>query len=56
MNTVGNAVVLGGVLSNPRALLPVGFPTICPAPGLAASIYGYLPTLTGGVLVRPPTP
>ena len=37
-------------------LLPVGFPTICPAPGLAASIYGYLPTLTGNVLVRPPTP
>jgi hypothetical protein len=90
MNTVGNAVVLGGVLSNPRALrgvpfvefaidngatgdvvsdlglfpdgdpdlllLPVGFPTICPAPGLAASIYGYLPTLSGGVRVRPPTP
>jgi hypothetical protein len=33
-------------------LLPVGFPTICPAPGLAASIYGYLPVLSGGVLVR----
>lgn len=37
-------------------LLPIGFPTICPAPGLAASIYGYLPVLSGGVLVRPPTP
>jgi hypothetical protein len=38
------------------ALLPVGFPTICPAPGLAASIYGYLPVQSGDVLVRPPTP
>ena len=39
-------------------LLPVGFPTICPAPGLAASIYGYLPVRvgSGGVFVRPPTP
>jgi hypothetical protein len=39
-------------------LLPVGFPTICPAPGLAASIYGYLPVRvgSGGILVRPPTP
>ena len=37
-------------------LLPVGFPSICPAPGLAASIYGYLPVFSGGVLVRPPTP
>lgn len=37
-------------------LLPVGFPTICPAPGLAASIYGYLPVLSGGVFVRPPSP
>ena len=38
--------------------LPVGFPTICPAPGLAASIYGYLPVRvgSGGVFVRPPTP
>ena len=34
-------------------LLPVGFPSICPAPGLAASIYGYLPVQSGGVLVRP---
>lgn len=38
------------------ALLPVGFPSICPSPGLAASIYGYLPVQSGGVLVRPPTP
>ena len=39
-------------------LLPVGFPTICPAPGLTASIYGYLPVHpgSGGVLVRPATP
>ena len=43
-------------------LLPVGFPTICPAPGLAASIYGYLPVrvgsggISGGVFVRPLTP
>jgi hypothetical protein len=43
-------------------LLPVGFPTICPAPGLTASIYGYLPVrlgsggISGGVFVRPPTP
>jgi hypothetical protein len=90
MNVVGNAVVVGGLLTNPRALLgtpfveyavdngasgdlvsdlglfptgdpdllllPVGFPTICPAPGLAASIYGYLPVQSGGVFVRPPTP
>jgi hypothetical protein len=90
MNAVGNAVVVGGLLTNPRALLgvpfvayavdngasgdlvsdlglfpdgdpdllllPVGFPSICPAPGLAASIYGYLPVFSGGVLVRPPTP
>jgi hypothetical protein len=90
MNVVGNTVVVGGLLTNPRALLgtpyvayavdngasgdlvsdlglfpdgdpdllllPVGFPSICPAPGLAASIYGYLPLQSGGVLVRPPTP
>jgi hypothetical protein len=43
-------------------LLPVGFPSICPAPGLAASIYGYLPVrvgsggLSGGIFVRPLTP
>jgi hypothetical protein len=39
-------------------LLPVGFPTICPAPGLAASIYGYLPVRagSGGIFVRPLTP
>ena len=39
-------------------LLPVGFPSICPAPGLAASIYGYLPVRpgSGGILVRPLTP
>jgi hypothetical protein len=90
MNAVGNTVVVGGLLTNPRALLgvpfvafavdngasgdlvsdlglfpdgdpdllllPVGFPSICPAPGLAASIYGYLPVFSGGVFVRPPTP
>jgi hypothetical protein len=96
MNAVGNAVVVGGLLTNPRilagvpfveyavdngtsgdlvsdlglfpdgdpdlGLLPVGFPTICPAPGLAASIYGYLSVrlgtggISGGVFVRPPTP
>jgi hypothetical protein len=39
-------------------LLPVGFPTICPAPGLTASIYGYLSVRpgSGGIFVRPPTP
>jgi hypothetical protein len=38
-------------------LLPVGFPSICPAPGLAASIYGYLSVHpgSGGVFVRPPS-
>ena len=90
MNAVDNTVVVGGLLTNPRALagipfvafavdngasgdlvsdlglfpegdpdlllLPIGFPSICPAPGLAASIYGYLPLQSGGVLVRPPTP
>ena len=90
MNAVGNTVVVGGLLTNPRALLgvpfvayavdngasgdlvsdlglfpdgdpdllllPVGFPSICPAPGLAASIYGYLPVHSGGVLVRSPAP
>jgi hypothetical protein len=38
------------------AFLPVGFPNVCPAPGLLASIYGYLPLQLGGVVVRPPTP
>jgi hypothetical protein len=38
------------------AFLPVGFPTVCPAPGLLASIYGYLPLQLGGVVVKPPTP
>ena len=86
MTVVGNAVAVGGLLTNPPilagvpfveyavdngtsgdvasdlglfpdgdpdlALLPVGFPSICPAPGLAASIYGYLPVHSGGVLVR----
>jgi len=92
MNAVGNAVAVGGVVTNPAilagipfvgyavdngtsgdlvsdlglfpdgdpdlVLLPVGFPTICPAPGLTASIYGYLPVRpgSGGVFVRPPTP
>ena len=31
-------------------------PSICPAPGLLASIYGYLPLQLGGVVVKPPTP
>jgi hypothetical protein len=90
MSIVGNAMVVGGVLSAPGilggvpfveyavdngvtgdlvsdmglfppedddlALLPVGFPSICPAPGLLASIYGYLPLQLGGVVVKPPTP
>jgi hypothetical protein len=90
VNAVGNAVVVGGLLTTPPALsgvpfveyavdngtsgdlvsdlglfpegdpdlvlLPVGFPSICPAPGLAASIYGYLPVLSGNVFVQPPTP
>jgi hypothetical protein len=38
------------------AFLPVGFPNVCPAPGLLASIYGYLPLQLGGVVVKPPTP
>jgi hypothetical protein len=86
MSIVGNAMVVGGVLTAPGilrgvpfveyavdngatgdfvsdmglfppededlALLPVGFPTICPAPGLLASIYGYLPLQLGGVVVK----
>jgi hypothetical protein len=90
LTVVGNAVVVGGVLSNPRILggvpfveyavdngdsgdlvsdmglfpfedpdlvfLPVGFPNVCPAPGLLASIYGYLPLQLGGVVVKPATP
>src|SRR5919204_5259149 len=31
-----------------RVLLPTGFPRVCPAPGLMASIYGYLPLRRGG--------
>jgi len=92
LNVIGNAMVVGGVLTTPGilggvpfveyavdngtsgdlvsdlglfpygdpdlVLLPVGFPSICPAPGLAASIYGYLPLRvgSGGIFVRPPTP
>jgi hypothetical protein len=36
--------------------LPVGFPNVCPAPGLLASIYGYLPVQSGGVVVKAGTP
>jgi hypothetical protein len=36
--------------------LPVGFPTVCPSPGLLASIYGYLPLQLGGVAVKAGTP
>ena len=90
LSVVGNAMVVGGVLTQPAALggtpfveyavdngtsgdlvsdlgffpfedpdlvfLPAGFPSICPAPGLLASIYGYLPVHSGGVVVRPATP
>jgi hypothetical protein len=90
MKIVGNAMVVGGVLTNPKILrgvpfveyavdngtsgdlvsdlglfpfadpdrvfLPTRFPRVCPAPGLLASIYGYLPLQRGGVVVRPPTP
>jgi hypothetical protein len=37
------------------ALLPPGFPTVCPSPGLLASIYGYLPLSSGDVMVRQQT-
>jgi hypothetical protein len=87
LNVVGNAMVVGGVLSNPKILagvpfveyavdngasgdvvsdmglfpfadpdrvfLPARFPRVCPAPGLLASIYGYLPLQLGGVVVKP---
>jgi hypothetical protein len=90
MNAVGNAIAVGGVLSNPKILrgvpfveytvdngtsgdlvsdlglfpfadpdgvfLPTAFPRVCPAPGLMASIYGYLPLQRGGVVVTPATP
>src|SRR5919197_242516 len=36
--------------------LPVGFPNVCPSPGLLASIYGYLPLQLGGVVVTAGTP
>jgi hypothetical protein len=35
--------------------LPVGFPKVCPTPGLLASIYGYLPLQFGSVVVKPGT-
>jgi hypothetical protein len=90
LNVVGNTMVVGGVLSNPRILsgvpfveyavdngdsgdlvsdfglfpfedpdlvfLPVDFPSVCPTPGLLASVYGYLPLQLGGVVVKPGTP
>jgi hypothetical protein len=34
------------------ALLPPSFPTVCPTPGLLASIYGYLPLSSGAVMVQ----
>jgi hypothetical protein len=39
-----------------RVLLPPQFPRVCPAPGLLASIYGYLPLQLGGVVVKAGTP
>jgi hypothetical protein len=36
-------------------LLPPSFPTVCPAPGLLASIYGYRPLSSGNVMVRQQT-
>jgi hypothetical protein len=90
MKVVGAAMVVGGVLTNPKILrgvpfveyavdtgasgdlvsglglfpfadpdrvfLPRRFPRVCPAPGLLASIYGYLPVRSGGVVVRPSKP
>jgi hypothetical protein len=90
MKVVGNAMVVGGALTNPKilrgvpfveyavdngvsgdlvsdlglfpfadpnlVLLPTGFPRVCPAPGLMASIYGYLPLRRGGVAVKAATP
>ena len=38
------------------AFLPVGFPKVCPAPGLYASIYGYLPVQVGDIAVKAGTP
>jgi hypothetical protein len=38
------------------AFLPVGFPNVCPSPGLLASIYGYLPVQSGGVVLTAGTP
>jgi hypothetical protein len=32
--------------------LPVGFPMVCPTPGLLASVYGYLSLSSGDVQVR----
>jgi hypothetical protein len=34
-------------------LLPVGFPRVCPTPGLLASIYGYQPVDSGTLTVKP---
>ena len=36
--------------------LPVGFPNVCPTPGLLASIYGYQPLHSGTLVVQPGTP
>ena len=36
--------------------LPVGFPNVCPSPGLLASVYGYLPVQLGGVSVTAGSP
>jgi hypothetical protein len=35
------------------ALLPVGFPRVCPTPGLLASVYGYQPVDAGTLIVKP---
>ena len=39
-----------------RVFLPAPFPKVCPAPGLLASVYGYLPLQLGGVVVKSGTP
>ena len=39
-----------------RVLLPARFPKVCPAPGLLASIYSYLPLQLGGVVVQAGSP